>query len=347
MKQRYIFVFICICIVGSCDHVNNVKQIELINHEKTHENIFIEYGGLMASFENRLIGLEAIGSKPFYYLDYKEPDQLHRFGEKGSGPTDFIMPFSLQYINEETFGIYDVAAKSFTELALPEKNKEIAIKKKIQVENKMAFHLIKTAYNQYIGIGAYEEGMFLLMDSIGNTLSYFFDYPYKDKDEQQISNRLRAMAYQGNFIPNRKGDCFVYACNTGDILHFYKVKKDTIELVKKEDKMYPIYKTEERDGGFGAPMSRENKIGYISGDATDKYVYLLRGNQSFEYFLSEKKENDTGNFGIYNWEGILIKEIKLDIPCRSICVTPDNKRIWAIANIPEPSLVFFNLPELF
>jgi hypothetical protein len=325
--------------------VNNVKHIELINHEKTHENIFIEYGGLMVSFKNMLIGLEAKTSHPFYYLDYKEPDQLHRFGEIGLGPADFVTPFSLQYINGETYGIYDIVKKSFTELALPGKDKEIAIKKVTQIENKMAFHVMKTAYNQYIGIGAYEEGMFLLMDSMGNTLSYFFDYPYKDKDEQQIGNRLRGMAYQGGFIPNRKGDCFVYACNMGDILHFYKVKKDKIELVKKEEKMYPIYKTEERDGGFGAPMSRENKIGYISGDATDEYVYLLRGNQSLEYFLSERKEDETDNLVIYNWEGTLIKEVKLDIPCRNICITSDNKRIWAIANTPEPSLFFFNLPE--
>jgi hypothetical protein len=204
--------------------MNNVKHIELINHVKTHENIFIEYGGLMVSFENMLIGKEAKGSKLFYYLDYKEPDQLHRFGEIGLGPTDFATPFSMQYINRETYGIYDVTKKSFTELALPESNKEIIIKKVTQVEN---------------------------------------------------------------------------------------------------------------------------KIGYISGDATDEYVYLLRGNQSIEYFASEQKEYETDDLVIYNWEGTLIKEIKLDIPCRNICVTPDNKRIWAIANTPEPSLVFFNLPEFF
>jgi hypothetical protein len=324
--------------------VNNVKRIELINHGKTPENIFIEYGGLMASFENKLIGLDAKAGRPFYYLDYKEPDQLHQFGEIGQGPTDFITPFSIQYINRETYGIYDVTKKSFTELALPEKNKEIAIKKEIQVEDKLTFHLMKTACNQHIGIGSYEEGMFLLMDSTGNTISYFFNYPCKDNEEQQIGNRFRAMAYQGILIPDRKGDCFVYACDVGDILHFYKVEKDKIEPVKKEEKMYPIYRAVEReDGGYGAPMSRKNKIGYISGDATNEYVYLLRGNRSLEYFLSEKKEFETDNLVIYNWEGTLIKEIKLDIPCRYICVTPDNKKIWAIANTPEPSLVFFNL----
>jgi hypothetical protein len=325
--------------------VNNEKHIELINHKKTHENIFIEYGGLMVSFENILIGLEAKTNIPFYYLDYKEPNQLYRFGETGQGPTDFVTPFSIQYIDKETYGVYDVNKKSFSELALPENNEKITVKKVIQVENKLTFHLMKTAHEQYIGIGAYEEGMFLLMDSIGNIISYFFNYPYRDNNERQIENRLKAMAYQGDFIPNRRGDCFVYACNMADILHFYKVKKDKIEPVEKKDKMYPIYRTEEREGGFGALMSRKNKIGYISGDATNEYVYLLHGTRTLEYFLSENKEYETDNLVIYNWEGRLIKDIKLDIPCRYICVTPDNKKIWAIANIPEPSLVSFNLPE--
>jgi hypothetical protein len=110
--------------------------------------------------------------------------------------------------------------------------------------------------------------------------------------------------------------------------------------------IYPIYSVEESsDGGFGAPMSRKNKIGYISGDATDEYVYLLRGEQSLEYFLSEKKEQETDHLLVYDWEGVLVKDLKLDIPCRHICVTPDNQKIWAIAHTPEPSLVSFNIPE--
>jgi hypothetical protein len=315
----------------------------LIHHKKTHKDIFIEYGGLMVSFENRLIGFDIKSGIPFYYWDYSERSQLHRFGKIGLGPTDFITPFSAQYIDENTLGIYDFNKKVFSELDICSDSIKTIVKKAISIENKQNFRLIKTAYNQHIGIGSYDEGMFLLMDSVGKNISYFFNYPYKDKDERQIENRLRSMAYQGYLLSNKKRDHFVYACGMGDILHFYRIKENEIEIIKKNEKIYPIYITEEVNGGFGAPMSTKNKIGYISGDATDEYVYLLRGNKSLEYFMKENKADEADHLVVYNWDGVLIKEIKLDIPCRYICVTPNNKKVWAIANIPEPSLVYFYL----
>ena len=55
---------------------------------------------------------------------------------------------------------------------------------------------------------------------------HFMEYPYKDGDEKQIANRLRGMAYQGIIRLNPFMDKFVYAVNTSEIIHFYKMGSD-------------------------------------------------------------------------------------------------------------------------
>ncbi len=52
------------------------------------------------------------------------------------------------------------------------------------------------------------------------------------------------MAYQGIIRLNPFMDKFVYAVNTSEIIHFYKINNTDISLIKKYEMNYPIYKTQ-------------------------------------------------------------------------------------------------------
>ena len=67
---------------------------------------------------------------------------------------------------------------------------------------------------------------------------HFMEYPYKDGDEKQIANRLRGMAYQGIIRLNPFMDKFVYAVNTSEIIHFYKI--NNLHLMLNNGKIYNI-----------------------------------------------------------------------------------------------------------
>ena len=44
---------------------------------------------------------------------------------------------------------------------------------------------------------------------------------------------------------------------------------------------------------------------------------------------------------VYDWEGKLVKKLQLDIDVKQMAVTKDNRKIYAIADLPDPVLVVF------
>jgi len=344
-KRITILVFSLITIISGCKNTRPIEEnISYINHHMINiGNDIIGRGGPMLSFQDQTVGIEFLFDTCFYTWDNKK-SSFFRFGNRGQGPDEFLHPSSLQCTSDTTIGIYDLFTKRFDEIRFPLERYEVKKTNNVLFESR-TFRIIKTNNNQYLGIGAYEESMFTLYDSLGRKINSFFEYPYKNKEEGKIKNHLRAMAYQGCLISNPSMTKCVYACSKGDILHFYTIQKDNIEVIKRIEKIYPQYITEEENGGFGAPMSKDNMVGYIHAYATDKYVYLLFSGKTINDYFSLNKREDGDNLFVYNWDGEVVKQFKLDIACQYFCVHHDTKMI-AIAEYPEPCLVSFDLYDI-
>jgi hypothetical protein len=183
------------------------------------------------------------------------------------------------------------------------------------------------------------------MDSTGREITSFFEYPFRDADEHAVKNHLRAMAYQGTIALNPQGTKCAYTPMSGEIIHFYGIRKDEITLVSKTEKTYPLYKPTDDGASPRSMMDWNNLRGYISLAATDQYVYALYCNKT----LLELKE-ETGStmpavteLRVFDWTGEPIETRTLDAPCRYICVTEDGSRLWAMALLPEITPVYFDL----
>jgi hypothetical protein len=240
-------------------------------------------------------------------------------------------------------GVYDMMKREYIELSIPftpgDHSKKI---KTISFEG-LSFSIQSACFNQYIGIGPYEDGMFKLYDPTGKIINYFYEFPSKDNDERSISNQLRAMAYQGNITLNPQKNKLAYTCTNGEIIHFYEVTKNSIEIIKKIENTYPEYVPETDGGGISAAMKRENNVGYLNLYATDRFVYALYSGVSANDFLKTHTSFSGDILHIYDWNGTIKRKIKLDISCGHICVSSDDKRIYAIAEYPEPTIVYYEL----
>ncbi len=69
---------------------------------------------------------------------------------------------------------------------------------------------------------------------------HFFEYPGRDAAER--NDPSRSMAYQGTLSANRSGTKFVYSSFRGEIIHFYSIAENKIELIAKIENDYPLYK---------------------------------------------------------------------------------------------------------
>ena len=251
----------------------------------------------------------------FLMIDIADHYKTYRFGLKGNAGNEFLQVGSMCRMNTDSvIGIWESYRNQLREINLNRirrlENEYPVLLKDTTARFREGLHLTK--YGAYLGIGFYDEGMLSLSDVASGT-HYFFEYPYRDKHEHKISNRLRGMAYQGTLCSNRSLDKFLYAIEDAPIFMLFSVSATKIDKTYEWIANYPIYKTEETEKYFSAPISADNKMAFISAYATDKYIYLL-------YIL--------------------------DYPITLFCVTDHDETLYALANKGELELVKYDLIRL-
>ena len=337
--KLFIYQFIYLLILCGCSNQKQVRPITSLKHQAIDlGEAFIGYGGFLAFHQSFIVGLDLAPSvQPFFCIKQDEASQtLFRFGNKGQGPNDFLWPASIQHINNRTIGVFDMMSKTYNEFNIPNEHEELKVNKKTEFKTQLS-RVIKTDFNQYIGLSV-EENMFLLADSTGILINTFFEYPYKDNDERQFA--YRAHAYQGMISANISKNKFVYSSFQGDIVHFYEIENNNIKPIAKIENEYPSYR--ERDDSYeGVIFDKDTKIGYIATYATDKFVYAIFSGIKIDEIKSANFEGKT--LHVFDWNGVLVKEYELDVPCSYLCVSDDDSKIWAIASNPEITLVSFDL----
>ena len=90
-------------------------------------------------------------------------------------------------------------------------------------------------------------------------------------------------------------------------------------------------------------VDKNNKVGYIATYATDKLVYALYSGIKITELKNVNFEGQT--LRVFDWTGTLVKEYGLDVPCSYLCVSDDDRKIWAIASNPDITLVLFDLAD--
>ena len=80
---------------------------------------------------------------------------------------------------------------------------------------------------------------------------------------------------------------------------------------------------------------------HLKACATDEYVYTLYSGRNYK---DDKDRAFQSNLiHVYDWEGKLVKKLQLDIDIQQMAVSKDNRKIYAIADLPDPVLVVFEL----
>jgi hypothetical protein len=342
--MRYFILLVVISGFASCHLEQKDKGANkvLAHHTVELNDEFIGRGGFLLGCKNGLIGLEESASFPAFYQvkNIKGDYILSRFVNRGQGPDEVLHPLNLQYINEDTMGVYDFMNMSYYHVPVLRNNGSIHIRKCASFDTRY-YRVMKTAYEQYIALSA-TDGLFSLLDAGGKRMDTFFEYPYKNKDEKNIANSIRALAYQGTMATSPDATKCVYAPFNGDIIHFYAMKKDDIRLISKTENNFPDYVIID-----DMPGAKPNTItGYVSVTATDHFVYALFCGKTIKELKEKNKDSMEGQtLRIFDWNGTIKTEIDLDIPCKYIGVSPDDKTVWAIALMPEISLVRFSMNE--
>lgn len=350
MKNRvFLYLFFMLVFVG-CQKSESMEDFDaLFTHKKSvfvkdclSEELIMGRPFYMIYADSSVIFYDDLGDSLFTMVDLSDNKRIYRFGERGQGSRDFLQVASLQKDKTDScVCVYDYYKHSLIRINLENVKKGLPYYTKITSDTINSIDMILSKYNNtFVGLGFYEKSMFALIEG-GSDEKYFYEYPYRDDKERKIDNCLRGMAYQGMLRSKPSLDKFVYAINFAPIFMLCSVEPEAIVRTYQWVGGYPIYRAEENEKYRTAPMSAENKMGFISAYATDRYVYLLYSDRT----LNEYKEKAFMGNVIYqiDWDGNPVSKYETDLPLSQICVSNSDDMVYAIANREENLLVEFAL----
>ena len=317
--------------------------IDLQHQEIPLPELIIGQSRGMVKKGNYLVVLDWSTQYFYHLIDLKTNEYKAKFIRKGQGPDDLIRPLNIHSLDNSSY-IYSLDnGANIIRFHMDTISEQIKIEKYAKKEMvDFVFDFAPLSDTLFIGNGTFEDVMFKTYSPQKGFELSFGEYPYKDSEEKRISNRQRAMAYQGNIKANNRGR-FAYATLSAEQIYFYELKGGQAIELGHVNEGFADYKPAGGKSGISVAHNALHPKAFIDLEVSDDYVYALYSGRTFaEYKLEEWLGK---SIRVYDWYGNLKKEYQLDVPVHNICVDEKGKRIYAFANIPDPTLVYFDLPE--
>lgn len=349
--NKILLAVVCLCVMF-CSCTSNRKSLEhwdksftvtreLVSEPLLGSELILGRPGALEYVDSSLFLYDGLGDSLFILIDLKDGNRVYRFGQKGQGVNEFLQPFAYGCLPSDTLlGVYDLFARKLRVVNPRQLKRGVEEYPVLYKDTLGSIGLYATRFGTYLGKGFYKDNM-LSLSGDGMGRKFFFEYPFRDSRERDIPNHLRGMAYQGRLCSNRSLDRFVFAIDECPIFMFFSVTDTSIVKTYEWIGGYPEYRTEETEGSTSAPLSADNVNSFVGAYATDNYVYLLYSGQTFR----EVREKAFHGSTVYRltWEGMPVDKLSLDYPTGLICVSPDDKILYSLADKDEVEIVQYVL----
>lgn len=183
--------------------------------------------------------------------------------------------------------------------------------------------------NGYVGITNYlhPNRIFTLCNDNGEEINYFGEFP---DDGISAGKYDKMMAYQGTILTNDNRSKVAFVSSAGRVFDIYNLDNDNnAEIVYRLREDLPNY---ERQKGGGIGVRKISPTFYfVNAYNTDDRIYILySGIKPIDGDVKSYIEASMGNkIQIYDWRGNHLLNVKTDIKLVSICVSNDDKYIFA------------------
>jgi hypothetical protein len=264
----------------------------------------------------------------------KKTKESYFFGKVGEGPGRVLNSFSI-IPEDNKIGVYDAtkfclfsycvdSILRYDKLCEP----EVVIKK----FPSLLLDLAQLDDQIYATCGLYGMDRFALINKEGDVIYQGGKLP--DKKNEQITDIVHAVAYQGMLTSNKKMDKVAICTRYAGMLQIYSYENGALNMISDHTLFLADYSQE----GENFAPNAQTRWGYLSIDANEKYIYAL-------YTGANQSENPETIFlgdeiHVYDWNGNPVQLIKADRKLSRICV--DENRIYGFDNEKE-DIVFASL----
>ena len=349
MNKNILYILLFFCLFSCQDKPKSLKETfkkteALVHHNSMDPSDYlIGSSGKMLLVDSTLITLDHAGQYFFHVFNIERKEYLGNWGTRGQGPNDFLHPTSPLCLSSHDFLSYDMSNKSLKKISIDALKKgEVIYDKVLSFESFSHMSILPMKDNQYLGYGMYKSNMFKIINSQGNEVGSFLDFPVEETmDRKDIDNLNLAMAYQGALVMHPNKDKFVYTALYGTVLGIYNIDNNSInqDFLLADD--YPQFTVGNPNSGISSPLTKDAICGFLDVYATDRYIYALYcGNNISEF---QQRAFESQDIYVFDWKGRPVMHYTIDIAIKNIAVVADNKKIYAIALDPEATLVEFEI----
>lgn len=323
--ERLVMLLLLLLFLSCSSNKEEITKIDHVNFE--HVDIDLTLGRVSALVQkDSFIIIADVSADSLFYLVNLANNSFSEKGPKGQGPYEYLGFDNFSYVDNK-IGFYDRRLRSYSSINFERKPDTFEFNKTVKFDS-VHYHVTPTAFNYFVGIGPYQTGLFKIISLEGKIEKTFFEQPYRDDEERQISEQARAMAYQGRIVCSPDGKRLVHAITMSQIISFYKLTSHNMKLVKSCVDEYPEYRPELGQNSYASAMKRSNKLGYLDVVATNQFVYaLLSGRSTQEHGLSAFLGNQ---ILVYNWDGDLVRKLITDIDMKSIFVSSNDEILYSV-----------------
>ncbi len=285
--------------------------------------------------------IDAKSDSMLLFFNVKSGKYLGKAGVRGQGPFEFTILSSLEPHSGSSFSFYDINRRTFYYIHNITSD-NVRFIPAFHVDSGVPLEVHPMANGKFITSGIYEKYRYCVLESDGKVHSTFGGWPYRDEDEKSVSGIVRSQAYMSGIASSPSKTKFVAYLLSADILSFYRLKDDSVHLIKENILTYPDYEYRNSPTDYSG-ASRDSPLNYLSATCSEDYVYMLYSGKNFQ-------QNTLASFSgnviyVYTWNGDKIAMMKSDKMLKNICLSEDGQLMYAIAYNPDPSLVQFALPQ--
>jgi hypothetical protein len=285
----------------------------------------------------------------FTLVDTKSGNIIKDFGKSGTGPGEFVgnlqidRSFQSGFINtpdntQARMYQYCVDSILYSDNVQPRNLFSLAVNEKVK---NIYYRILQVNDSIYVGTQSNGLERFLVFN-INNNESYPQGVFPKDKNQQKLADeKMLPDAYQGYLRYNYSNNKMVFASANSEMIEIYKLDKLNLILEKGYYTSLPIYILRKTSDGARYLSMQINDGHTISLATSDRFIYQLLCNKGKEVSFYELLKSNL--ILVFDWDGKPIKKFILDCEVKAIEISPDEKRIYAIRDNPDPEVIYFDI----
>ncbi len=283
----------------------------------------------------------SVTSRNLLIFDRTTGDFLLSAVNQGEGPLEMNGLRSLDFKpNQDSGWIYDSSQRK---IQFFEKNS--LTNRMIRLEEAgFIFGAVMIEGGSIAAVGMHESGRLAIYSPSGEFVKFQGPDPPGDPE---IPNPVRNHAYQSWLATNSSGNRIVSATWYSDQIEIFG-SQGLLHLVRGPGFHEPKYSVHgDNEGNSWPRLENDTIIGYLSVDATDKYIFALYCGKTMGWSRNTGTGTAWGyQIIVFDWNGTPRALIQIEDGALQIGVSGDGQDLYAIYHRPTPLILHYELPDL-